>query len=131
MFMLSTRHLLSFYVWLASIGVIIWSYICNEEYVKFVMDLKDTSLAYELLSFNFSAISRFIGNYLLQVNIYNFTSRICNLIVIPRRCFWPSFSVSQVQLQKPPDTSCPNVSWASFSSFQPLSALRRESVDSF
>ncbi|CAG2163176.1 unnamed protein product [Oppiella nova] len=35
LFLLSTRHLLSIYVWLASIGVILWSYISNEEYNKY------------------------------------------------------------------------------------------------
>lgn len=73
MFLLSTRHLISIYVWLASIGVIIWSYICNEEYSKYVISIKESNLAYELFTLNFSAITRFLGNYFLQVITKLFT----------------------------------------------------------
>ncbi|RWS03823.1 protein TRC8-like protein [Dinothrombium tinctorium] len=67
MFLLPTKHLISVYVWLSSIGVIVWSYICNEEYVRFVNSLSQTTIAFELLSLNFNVIWRFLGNYLLQV----------------------------------------------------------------
>jgi hypothetical protein len=72
LFLLSTRHLLTIYVWLASIGVILWSYICNEEYNKYVFSIKQSTLAFELISFNLSAILRFVGNYLFQVFIHSF-----------------------------------------------------------
>ncbi|CAG2100551.1 unnamed protein product [Medioppia subpectinata] len=67
LFLLSTRHLLSIYVWLASIGVILWSYISNEEYNKYVFSIRHSTLAFEIISFNFSAIFRFVANYLFQV----------------------------------------------------------------
>ena len=67
LFLLSTRHLLTVYVWLSSIGVILWSYICNEEYNKYVFSIRRSTLAYELISFNFNAIFRFIANYIFQV----------------------------------------------------------------
>ena len=69
LFLLSTRHLLTIYVWLASIGVILWSYVCNEEYNKYVFSLKESTLAYELISFNLNAIFRFVANYMFQVFI--------------------------------------------------------------
>lgn len=34
MFLLPTRNLMAIYTWLASVGSIIWSLICNEEYLK-------------------------------------------------------------------------------------------------
>ncbi|RWS26255.1 protein TRC8-like protein [Leptotrombidium deliense] len=67
MFLLPTKHLVSVYIWLSSIGVIFWSYICNEEYIRYVNSLSHSTIAFELLSLNFSTITRFIGNYLLQV----------------------------------------------------------------
>lgn len=67
MFLLSTRHLLTIYVWLASVGVILWSYICNEEFMKFAISIRQSTMAYELISFNFNAIFKFLGNYMLQV----------------------------------------------------------------
>ena len=67
LFLLSTRHLLTIYVWFASIGVILWSYVLNEEYNKYVFSIKESTLTFELISFNLNAIFRFVANYMFQV----------------------------------------------------------------
>lgn len=67
MFLLPTRHLLKIYAWLTSIGVILWSYICNEEFNKYVFTIQNSSLVYEIISLNLSVITKFFGNYFLQV----------------------------------------------------------------
>ncbi|XP_076372189.1 protein TRC8 homolog [Tachypleus tridentatus] len=68
-FLLNTKQLLSVYLWLASTGVILWSYIGNEEYMKYAIGLgeKNSNVGYELLNINLQAFLKFGGNYLLQV----------------------------------------------------------------
>lgn len=68
-FLLATNQLLAVYLCLASVGDIIWSYVWNEEYIKYVLDLNEqqSSVAYELITFNTRAISQVGVNYLLQV----------------------------------------------------------------
>lgn len=70
MFMLSTKHLIAIYVWLASIGLIIWSYVANEQYVKYAVNLTksaDTTILYELYVLDVPNCGLLIGNYVLQV----------------------------------------------------------------
>lgn len=68
-FFLSTRHLISFYLWLSSILIIIWSYYFNETFVNYIMDQipKGSSLMNELILLNTSCITSIITNYFLQV----------------------------------------------------------------
>uniref|UniRef100_T1K494 RING-type domain-containing protein n=1 Tax=Tetranychus urticae TaxID=32264 RepID=T1K494_TETUR len=65
MFLLSTSVLISIYLYLSSIGLIVWSYICNEEFMRYVKN--HNHIAYDLISLNLSALPRFLGNYVLQI----------------------------------------------------------------
>lgn len=68
-FVLNTKQLLSIYLLFASFGVIIWSYVCNEEYIKYVSSLAErhTNIVYEMIAINKRALLKFGGNYLLQM----------------------------------------------------------------
>lgn len=60
--------MLSFYLSVAAVGVIIWSYVLNEEYVKFCSELlsQHTSLQHEMFLMNKKAIQVFFCNYVSQ-----------------------------------------------------------------
>lgn len=65
-FMMSTESLLSIYISLSSIGLVIWSCICNEEFISRVLE-QDTLLFLELTSLDTTIIRWFIGNFVAQV----------------------------------------------------------------
>lgn len=67
-FFLKPSHLVTFYLAIASMGVIGWSYILNVEYVKYCSDLlhKHSSLQLELFSLNKKAMQVFLLNYVQQ-----------------------------------------------------------------
>lgn len=66
-FTLSTKHLFSFYLWILSLSLIFWSYFANETYINYVNSIQNSSLPYELLSFKSTSLTKFTGNYFLQV----------------------------------------------------------------
>jgi hypothetical protein len=67
-FLLPTKSLVSFYLWLVSIVLILWSYVSNESYIIFMSGLSRSSLAHELFQFqDWNVWYRLICNYFLQV----------------------------------------------------------------
>ncbi|GFS90665.1 protein TRC8 homolog [Nephila pilipes] len=63
-----THHLIAFYLSVAALGVIIWSYILNVEYVKYCSELlfEHSSLQHELFSLNKKAVQVFFCSYMSQ-----------------------------------------------------------------
>ena len=67
-FLLPTKSLVSFYFWLISIVLVLWSYVSNESYIIFMSGLSRSSLAHELFQFqDWNVWYRLICNYFLQV----------------------------------------------------------------
>ncbi|KAK8788818.1 hypothetical protein V5799_021412 [Amblyomma americanum] len=68
MAVLQTRQLLHVYLWLSSLGAVLWSYVCNRELVRYAEDLShDGSLLLELLRLEPGALLRTGANYALQL----------------------------------------------------------------
>jgi len=67
MFILSIQNLTSVYLCFSTLGLIVWSYICNEDLIYFV-NQRVTLIAYDLLTFNVNSILKVASNLLLQVN---------------------------------------------------------------
>ncbi|KAF8790662.1 RING finger protein 145 like protein [Argiope bruennichi] len=63
-----TQHLIAFYLSVAALGVIVWSYILNVEYVKYCSDLliEHSSLQHELFVLNRKALQIFFCSYMSQ-----------------------------------------------------------------
>ncbi|CAL1279204.1 unnamed protein product [Larinioides sclopetarius] len=63
-----TQHLIAFYLSVAALGVIVWSYILNVEYVKYCSDLlfEHSSLQHELFILNRQALQIFFCSYMSQ-----------------------------------------------------------------
>lgn len=68
-FILETRQLLQLYMFLSSVGVLLWSYVCNQEFAKATIALteKNTNLLYECFTLNSQVWMQTMGNYMLQV----------------------------------------------------------------
>ncbi|XP_022663725.1 protein TRC8 homolog isoform X2 [Varroa jacobsoni] len=68
-FLLESRQLLRVYLFLASSGVLLWSYVCNHEFVKSAIALTDqhSNVLYECLTLNSSVLTKTLANYVLQV----------------------------------------------------------------
>lgn len=68
MVVLQTRQLLHVYLWLSSLGAVLWSYACNREFVHYADVLsRDGSLLLELLRLEPGALLRTGANYALQL----------------------------------------------------------------
>ncbi|XP_035232732.1 protein TRC8 homolog isoform X2 [Stegodyphus dumicola] len=85
------QHLLSVYLWIAAAGITIWSYILNEEYAKFCLELlrENSSLQNEMFIFNRKALQIFFFNYVSQTFLaigFCFSAR--NLPNFPPRQFF-------------------------------------------
>ncbi|OQR73912.1 protein TRC8-like [Tropilaelaps mercedesae] len=68
-FLLESRQLLRVYLFLASLGVLLWSYVCNHEFVKSATELTEqhTNVLYECFTLNSNVLIKTLGNYILQV----------------------------------------------------------------
>ncbi|GIY00378.1 hypothetical protein CEXT_697871 [Caerostris extrusa] len=57
-----TQHLITFYLSVAALGVIVWSYVLNVEYVKYCSELlfEHSSLQHELFVLNGKAFTNFL-----------------------------------------------------------------------
>ncbi|PRD27390.1 UNVERIFIED_CONTAM: Trc8 [Trichonephila clavipes] len=62
------HHLIAFYLSVAALGVVVWSYILNVEYVKYCSELlfEHSSLQHELFGLNKKAVQVFFSCYLSQ-----------------------------------------------------------------
>lgn len=70
MVVLQTQQLVQVYLWLTSLGAIVWSYLCNQEFVGYAELLSregTTSLLLELLRLEPGALLRTSANYALQL----------------------------------------------------------------
>lgn len=82
--------MLSFYLSVAALGVIVWSYILNEEYIKYCSELliKNSSLQHELFLLEKKAIQVFFCNYVSQTFLaIVFCFSTMNLPAFPPRKF--------------------------------------------
>lgn len=67
-FLLPTKSLFNFYLWLMSIAIAFWSYVSNEHYSQYVSTLKTSSVPQALVEMNDLMVWYKVGsNYFLQV----------------------------------------------------------------
>lgn len=68
-FLLESRQLLRVYLFLASLGVLLWSYVCNHEFLKSAIALteQNTNVLYECFTLNYNILVKVtFMSYLLR-----------------------------------------------------------------